>query len=85
MKHLRTYKDFNENATCNASTTAGMGSVVAAQPGAFPGTAGTTGSGDVSNVLGGPSTKIPVAAFNGKKRKKRKGGANEVSDLRDLN
>jgi len=84
MKYLKRYDKFFEDgeggaaagggvATANASNTAGMGAVVSAQPGAFAGTTGTTGSGDVGFVLG----------YNPKKRRK-KGGPSQVSDLRDL-
>ena len=84
MKYLKRYDKFFEDgegggavaggvATANASNTAGMGAVVSAQPGAFAGTAGTTGSGDVGFVLG----------YNPKKKRK-KGGPSQVSDLRDL-
>lgn len=72
MKHLKTYKSFNEDATSNASTTAGMGSVTSAQPGSLPGTTGTTGSGDL------PYFGLPIT------KKKRKGNASEVSLLNDL-
>lgn len=51
---------------------AGMGAVVSSQPGALPGTTGTTGSGDISTYL-----------FR-KKGKKKKGNPSQVSDLRDL-
>ena len=85
MKYLKRYDMFFEDgegggaavgggvATANASNTAGMGAVVSAQPGSFAGTTGTTGSGDVGFVLG----------YNPKKRRK-KGGPSQVSDLRDL-
>ena len=79
MKYLKRYDKFFEDgegggvATANASNTAGMGAVVSAQPGAFAGTTGTTGSGDVGFVLG----------YNPKKKRK-KGGPSQVSDLRDL-
>lgn len=84
MKYLKRYDKFFEDgdggavagggvATANASNTTGMGAVVAAQPGAFAGTTGTTGSGDVGFVLGDKP-----------KRKRKKGGPSEVSDLRDL-
>jgi hypothetical protein len=85
MKYLKKYDKFFEDgegggtavgggvATANASNTAGMGAVVSAQPGAFAGTTGTTGSGDVGFVLGA----------NPKKRRK-KGNPSQVSDLRDL-
>ncbi len=74
MKYLKKYQIFCEEcdgggtATANAST-AGMGAVVSAQPGAFPGMTGTTGSGDVgSNTSStmGVYQKTPV-----KKRKKK--------------
>ena len=70
MKHLKSYKNFNEDVTVGAST-AGMGAVVNSQPGALPGTTGTDGSGDLSFYL-----------KRGKRRKK--GGPTEVSDMRDL-
>ena len=91
MKYLKQYQKFFEDgegggtATVNASTTAGMGSVVAAQPSALPGVPGTSGSGDIGFGLGGVQTKTPIATFNGKKKKKKKGDPKEVSDLRDLN
>jgi hypothetical protein len=69
MRYLRTYKKFTENAYVSAST-AGSGSVVAAQPGSLPGTFGTDGSGDIG--------------FTFKKEKRKKGDVTEVSDLRDL-
>jgi hypothetical protein len=76
MKYLKFYKKFFEDgdsggtATANASNTSGMGAVVAAQPGALPGTFGTDGSGDIG--------------FTFKKEKRKKGKPSEVSDLRDL-
>ena len=90
MKYLKQYQKFFENgeggtAAVNASTTAGMGSVVAAQPSALPGVPGTSGSGDIGFGLGGVQTKTPISTFNGKKKKKKKGDPTEVSDLRDLN
>ena len=85
MKYLKRYDKFFEDgegggaavgggvATANASNTAGMGAVVSAQPGAFAGTTGTTGSGDVGFVLGYDP-----------KKKRKKGSPSQVSDLRDL-
>jgi hypothetical protein len=84
MKYLKRYNKFFEDgeggavagggvATANASNTAGMGAVVAAQPGTFAGTTGTTGSGDVGFVLGANLNK-----------KRKKGNPSQVSDLRDL-
>ena len=90
MKYLKQYQKFFEDgegggtAAANASI-AGMGSVVAAQPSALPGVPGTSGSGDIGFGLGGVQTKTPIATFNGKKKKKKKGDPTEVSDLRDLN
>lgn len=72
MKHLKSYKLFLEDAVATASSCAGMGAVVSAQPGTLPGTTGTTGSGDVSFYL-----------TSGKKRRK-KGNPSQVSDMRDL-
>jgi hypothetical protein len=89
MKYLKKYQKFFEdgegggNATVTTST-AGMGSVVSAQPGVLPGTTGTSGSGDIGFGLGGIQTKEPIKSFNGKKGKKKKGKPSEVSDLRDL-
>jgi len=85
MKYLKRYDKFFEDgegggavagggvATTNTSNTAGMGAVVSAQPGAFAGTAGTTGSGDIGFVLGYDP-----------KKKRKKGDPSQVSDLRDL-
>lgn len=92
MKYLKLYQKFFEDgegggvACSNASNTAGMGAVVAAQVGAFPGVPGTSGSGDIGFGLGGVQTKAPIDSFNGKKEKKRKkkGKPSQVSDLRDL-
>jgi hypothetical protein len=92
MKYLKLYQKFFEDgegggvACSNASNTAGMGAVVAAQVGPLPGVPGTSGSGDVGFGLGGVQTKAPIDSFNGKKEKKRKkkGKPSQVSDLRDL-
>ncbi len=75
MKHLKKYKAFLEDGTAaaNASTTAGMGAVVSAQPGSLPGTTGTTGSGDVSFYM-----------LDKKGKKIKKGKPSEVSDMRYL-
>jgi len=74
MKHLKRYKAFLEDGTATATaTTAGMGSVVSAQPGALPGTTGTTGSGDVSFYM-----------LDKKGKKIKKGTPSEVSDARYL-
>lgn len=69
MNHIKKYKEFFEDANATAAVS-GMGAVVAAQPGALPGTTGTEGSGDVG--------------FTFKKERRKKGKPNEVSDLRDL-
>jgi hypothetical protein len=74
MKHLKKYKAFLEDGTAAATaTTAGMGAVVSAQPGALPGTTGTTGSGDVSFYM-----------LDKKGKKIKKGNPSEVSDMRYL-
>jgi hypothetical protein len=71
MRYLKKYKTFNEDGTATVgATTAGMGAVSNAQPGALPGQGGTTGSGDVT--------------FTFKKEKRKKGGPSQVTDLRDL-
>jgi hypothetical protein len=81
MKYLKKYQKFFEDgegggtATVNASNTAGMGSVVAAQVGPLPGVPGTSGSGDIGFGLGSGE---PI------KRKRKKGKPSQVSDLRDL-
>jgi hypothetical protein len=71
MKYLKKYKTFNEDGAATVgATTAGMGAVSNAQPGALAGTTGTTGSGDIT--------------FTFKKEKRKKGGPSQVTDLRDL-
>lgn len=70
MKRIKRYKDFLENATADASSTAGMGAVSSAQPGSVAGTFGTTGSGDIGFVF--------------KKEKRKKGNPTQVTDMRDL-
>jgi hypothetical protein len=81
MKYLKKYQKFFEDgegggvATANASNTAGMGPVVAAQVGPLPGVPGTSGSGDIGFGLGSGE---PI------KRKRKKGKPSQVSDLRDL-
>ena len=71
MKYLKKYKTFNEDGTATVgATTAGVGAVSNAQPGALPGQTGTTGSGDIT--------------FTFKKEKRKKGGPSQVTDLRDL-
>ena len=69
MKRIKRYKEFFEDANATAAI-GGMGAVVAAQPGALPGTTGSEGSGDVG--------------FTFKKEARKKGDPDEVSDLRDL-
>jgi hypothetical protein len=74
MKHLKRYKAFLEDGTATATaTTAGMGAVSNAQPGALPGQTGTTGSGDVSFYM-----------LDKKGKKIKKGTPSEVSDARYL-
>lgn len=70
MKKLKSYRQFFEDATSTASSTAGMGAVSSSQPGSSPGTTGTTGSGDLGFVF--------------KKEKRKKGKPNQVTDMRDL-
>lgn len=74
MKHLKRYKAFLEDGTATATaTTAGMGAVSNAQPGALAGTTGTSGSGDVSFYM-----------LDKKGKKIKKGTPSEVSDARFL-
>lgn len=74
MKHLKKYKSFLEDGTATATaTTAGMGAVSNAQPGALPGTTGTEGSGDISFYM-----------LDKKGKKIKKGNPSEVSDARYL-
>jgi hypothetical protein len=74
MKHLKRYKAFLEDGTATATaTTAGMGAVSNAQPGALAGTTGTSGSGDVSFYM-----------LDKKGKKIKKGTPSEVSDARYL-
>jgi hypothetical protein len=74
MKHLKRYKSFLEDGTATATaTTAGMGAVSNAQPGALAGTTGTDGSGDISFYM-----------LDKKGKKIKKGTPSEVSDARYL-
>ena len=74
MKHLKRYKAFLEDGTATATaTTAGMGAVSNAQPGALAGTTGTDGSGDISFYM-----------LDKKGKKIKKGNPSEVSDARYL-
>ena len=74
MKYLKKYKTFNEDGTATVgATTAGMGAVSNAQPGALAGTTGTSGSGDVSFYM-----------LDKKGKKIKKGTPSEVSDARYL-
>ena len=74
MKYLKKYKTFNEDGTATVgATTAGMGAVSNAQPGAIAGTTGTEGSGDVSFYM-----------IDKKGKKIKKGTPSEVSDARYL-
>jgi hypothetical protein len=70
VKKLKSYRQFFEDATSTASSTAGMGAVSSAQVGSAPGMTGTTGSGDIG--------------FTMKKEKRKKGKPSEVTDMRDL-
>lgn len=74
MKFLKRFKLFFEDGTAAANaSTAGMGAVSSAQPGALPGTSGTTGSGDISFYM-----------LDKKGKKIKKGSPSEVSDMRYL-
>ena len=74
MKYLKKYNDFFEDGTAAASaTTAGMGAVSNAQPGAFAGQTGTSGSGDIAFYM-----------LDKKGKKIKKGKPSEVSDMRYL-
>ncbi len=70
MRYIKSYKKFQENAVATASSTAGPGPVVAAQPGVLPGTFGEPGSGDLG--------------FTFKKERRKKGDPSQVTDMRDL-
>ena len=70
MKYIKRFTQFNEGAFVTAAV-GGMGDVIASQPGAVPGTTGTTGSGD-----------IPVVLKTRPRRKK--GNPSQVCDARDL-
>lgn len=71
MKYLKKFLIFEDgDGAVNASSCAGMGDVVSAQPGEIAGTTGTTGSGDIG--------------FTFKKERRRKGKPSQVTDLRDL-
>jgi hypothetical protein len=74
MKHLKKYKAFLEDgAATTTATTAGMGAVSNAQPGALAGNTGTDGSGDISFYM-----------LDKKGKKIKKGTPSEVSDARYL-
>ncbi len=62
-----------EDAVATGSSTAGMGAVSSAQPGALPGTTGVDGSGDKSTYL-----------LSKKGKGVKKGKPSEVSDMRFL-
>jgi hypothetical protein len=69
MKFILTYKKFEDVAN---ATTSGMGAVTSSQPSSNAGSTigGVDGSGDITFTL--------------KRKKRKKGTASEVSDLRDL-
>jgi hypothetical protein len=68
---IKRFRDFLENATTSASSSAGMGAVANATVGGAPGTATLSGSGDVSFYMLD-------------KRKRKKGNPSQVTDMRDL-
>jgi hypothetical protein len=72
MKKIKSFRDFLENATVSASSTAGSGPVTNATVGAVPGSGPMNGSGDVTFFL------------NDRRKKRTKGNPSQVSDLRDL-
>jgi hypothetical protein len=68
---IKRFRDFLENATTSASSSAGMGAVANATVGGAPGTATLSGSGDVSFYMLD-------------KRKRKRGNPSQVCDMRDL-
>jgi hypothetical protein len=66
------------------SSTVGMGPVVSAQPGAIPGTTGTTGSGDIGCYLG-PYGKTPYATVFDAQEKKAKKERHATTDYSKKN
>lgn len=74
MKKIKSWKNFNEDATATASSTGGMGSVSPAAVGGLPGVGSTPGSGDLGFPL----------YDKGKKKKVKKGNPSQVSDMRFL-
>jgi len=79
MKHLKNYRLFEETAMATMGNTGGMGAVVAPQPGAVPGTFGTSGSGDVvaNNTKTGYKIDAKTKKTSKKKTKRTKRGIGE--------
>jgi len=66
---MKKFEEFiKEDAFATMGNTGGMGAIVAAQPGAIPGTQGTTGSGDIGQTL----ATYSKPAVNMKRHKKNK-------------
>jgi hypothetical protein len=70
MRKIKRYKQFFEDSTSTASSTSGSGDISNPTVGTIPGMPGLPGSGDLSFYL--------------RSRKRKKGKANQVTDLRDL-
>lgn len=70
MRKIKRYKQFFEDSTSTASSTSGSGDISNPTVGSIPGIPGLPGSGDLSFYL--------------RSRKRKKGKANQVTDLRDL-
>ena len=70
MRKIKRYKQFFEDSTSTASSTSGSGDISNPTVGSIPGMPGLPGSGDLSFYL--------------RSGKRKKGKANQVTDLRDL-
>jgi hypothetical protein len=74
MKKIKSWKNFNEDATATTSSTGGMGGVSPAAVGGLPGVGSTPGSGDLGFSL----------YDKGKNKKVKKGNPSQVTDMRFL-
>lgn len=74
MRKIKSWTNFNEDATATGSSTAGAGAVSSATVGGLPGVAATSGSGDLGFPL----------YDKGKKTRTKKGNPSQVSDMRFL-
>lgn len=89
----KSFKVFLEDANAagmpvvSQSSVAGMGNVVSAQPGAIPGTTGTSGSGDISAPMFTYTKGTGITGDKKRKmsttKKKDKFTAGNVKDLKD--